>query len=102
MASYNTSFNTSKLKLAHINIHSCRNTEMEISLFLKENDIDILALNETWLKSKFKLVIPNYIIRAMIDQEGTGEVSLSLIILISISLTRARQLTLIMKPLLFS
>ena len=75
---------------------------MEISLFLKENDIDILALNETWLKSKFKLVIPNYIIRAMIDQEGTGEVSLSLIILISISLTRARQLTLIMKPLLFS
>ena len=35
---------------------------MEISLFLKENDIDIHTLNETWLKSNFKLDIPNYII----------------------------------------
>ena len=61
MASYNTSFNYSKLKLAHISIHSCRNKE-EISLFLKENNIDTLTLNETWFKSKFKLGIPNYII----------------------------------------
>ena len=35
---------------------------MVISLFLKDNAIDILTLNETWLKSKFKLDIPNYII----------------------------------------
>ena len=35
---------------------------MEISLFLKENDIDIFTLNETWLKSNFKLDIPNYTI----------------------------------------
>ena len=35
---------------------------MEISLFLKENDIDILTLNETSLKSNFKLDIPNYTI----------------------------------------
>ena len=60
MASLNSSFNSSKLKLAHINIRSCRNKEVEISLFLKENDIDILLLNETWLKSNFKLDIPNY------------------------------------------
>ena len=33
---------------------------MEISLILKENDTDILTLNETWLKSNFKLDIPNY------------------------------------------
>ena len=35
---------------------------MEISLLLKENDIDILTLNETWLKSNFNLNIPNYVI----------------------------------------
>ena len=57
-----TSFNSSKLKLAHINIRSCRNKEVEMSLLLKENDIDILSLNETWLKSNFKLDIPNYTI----------------------------------------
>ena len=61
MTSLSTSFNSSKLKLAHINICSCRNKEVEISLFLKENDIDILTLNETLLKNNFKLDIPNYI-----------------------------------------
>ena len=35
---------------------------MEISLFLKDHDIDILTLSETWLKSKFKLDISNYTI----------------------------------------
>ena len=60
MASLTSSFNSSKLKLAHINIRSCRNKVVEISPFLKENDIDILTLNETWLKSNFKLDIPNY------------------------------------------
>ena len=62
MASLSTAFNSSKLKLAHINIRSCRSKEVEISLFLKENDIDILTLNETWLKKNFKLDIPNYTI----------------------------------------
>ena len=62
MASLSTSFNSSKLKLAHVNIRSCRNKEVEISLILKENDIDILTLNETWLKKNFKLDIPNYTI----------------------------------------
>ena len=62
MASLSTSFNFSKLNLTHINISSCRNKEVEISLFLKENDIDILILNETWLKHNFKLDIPNYTI----------------------------------------
>ena len=62
MASLSTSFNSSKLKLAHIKIRSCRNKEVEIYLFLKENDIDILTLNETWLKNNFTLDIPNYTI----------------------------------------
>ena len=60
MASLTASFNSSKLKLSQINIRSCRNKEIEISLFLKENDIDTLSLNETWLKSNFKLDIPSY------------------------------------------
>ena len=74
MASLTTSFNSSKLKLAHINIRSCRNKEVEISLFLKENDIDILSLNETWLKSNFKLDIPNYTIarRDRLRRQGGG------------------------------
>ena len=53
MASLSTSFNSSKLKLAHVNIGCCSNKEVEIYLFLKENDIDIdtdidiyLALSE--------------------------------------------------------
>ena len=62
MASLSTSFNSSKLNLTHINIRSCRNEEVEIFLFLKENDIDILTLNKTWLKYNFKLDIPNYTI----------------------------------------
>ena len=41
MASLFTSFNSSKLKLARVNIRSCRNKEVKTSLFLKENDIDI-------------------------------------------------------------
>ena len=41
MLSLSTSFNSSKLKLAHVNIRSCRNKEVELSLFLKENNIDI-------------------------------------------------------------
>ena len=62
MASFSSSFNSSRLKLAHINIRSCRNKEVELSLFLKENDIDILIINENWYKSKFKLDTPNYTI----------------------------------------
>ena len=77
---------------------------MEISLFLKENDSDILTVNETWLKSKFSLDIPNYNTTAIIDLEGKVEVLLSLcvIILISISLTHAPLMTPTTKPLLLS
>ena len=51
MASLSTSFNSSKLRLVHVNIRSCRNKEVETFLILKKNDIDIdidiyLALSE--------------------------------------------------------
>ena len=49
MASLSTFFNSSKLKLAHVNIRSCRNKEVEISLFLKENDIGIDIDIDTYL-----------------------------------------------------
>ena len=62
MASLSTSFNSSELKFVHINIRSSRNKAVGMSLFLKENDIDILTLNEAWLKNDFKLDILNYII----------------------------------------
>ena len=74
MASLTSSFKSSKLKLAHVNIRSCKNKEVEISLFLKENDIDILARNETRLKSNFTLDIPNYTItsRDRPSRQGGG------------------------------
>ena len=72
MASFSSSFNSSKIKLAHINIRSCRNKYVELSLFLKENDIDILNINETWLKSNFKLDIPNYTITRKDRQRRQG------------------------------
>ena len=74
MASLSTSFNSSKLKLAHANIRSCRNKEAGISLFLKVNDIDILTLNETWFKNNFKIDIPNYTItrKDRPSRQGSG------------------------------
>ena len=66
-------FNTSSLKLTHINRRSVKNKKMEISLFPKEDDIDILTLNETWLKSKFKLDIPNYTITHNDNSRKQGE-----------------------------
>ena len=79
------SFNTSSLKLTHINIRSCRNKEMEISIFLKENDIDILTLNETWLKSTFKLDISNYSITHNDRPREKTEVLQSLYVITSVS-----------------
>ena len=94
------SFNTASLKLTHINIRSCRNKEMEISIFLKENDIDILTLNETWLKSTFKLDIPNYSITHNDRPREKTEVLQSLYVITSVSvlMTCAPLSTLTTKP----
>ena len=91
MALLTTFFNSSKLKLANINIRSCMNKEVEISLFLKENDIDILSLNQTWFKSNFKLDIPNYTIarRDRLRRQGGGVAILVRNDIKYISLTRA-------------
>ena len=60
MASFTSSLNSSKLKLVPVNIRGCRKKEAKMPLFLKENDIGILTLNETWLKINFKVDIPIY------------------------------------------
>ena len=44
MASFTSSFNSSKLKLAQVNIRSCRNKEVEVSLFLKEESAKLRSL----------------------------------------------------------
>ena len=82
MASLSTPFNSSKLKLVHVNMLSCINKEVEISLLLKENDIDILTLNETWLKSNFKPDIPNCTFTRRVEQERKWEEFLSLCVMI--------------------
>ena len=43
----------------HLHLQRQRNENIT---FFKEHNIDILTLNETWLKSKFKLNILNYTI----------------------------------------
>ena len=45
---------------------------MKASLFMKENDVDILTFNETWLKIKFKPDIPIYNITRNDRQGGEG------------------------------
>ena len=83
-------FNTFFLKLALINIHSCRNKDIEISLVVKEHNIEILTLNETWLE------ISNYAITPS-DRQGEGVAILCVVTLILIVLTLPS--ILIMKPL---
>ena len=58
-------------------MRSCRKKEVEISLLLKENNIDILTLNDNWLKSNFKLDITNYtIMRNDISRRQEGGVAI--------------------------
>ena len=66
-------FKSSSLKLTHINRRSVKSKKMEISIFPKEDNISILTLNETWLKSKFKLDIPNYTITHNDKSRRQGE-----------------------------
>ena len=73
MPSLTTSFNSSKLKLAHINIHSCRNRGWNISLS-KRKCYWHPSLNETWFKSNFELGILNYTIarKDRLRRQGGG------------------------------
>ena len=49
------------LNIAHINIRSCRSKKLEIELFIRDNNLDILLLNETWLKKNDKFDISGFI-----------------------------------------
>ena len=50
----------SQLKIMHLNIQSINNKQKELQHHIAVNQIDILSLNETWLKPNQKLKIPNY------------------------------------------
>ena len=50
----------SQLKVMHLNIQSINNKQKELQHHIAVNQIDILSLNETWLKPNQKLKIPNY------------------------------------------
>lgn len=96
------SFNTSSLKLAHVNIRSCIK-EMKIS-FLKIMIVASSLSMELGLKVNLNLIFRITSLRAMIVREDKEEMLLSLceIVLISVLLTPAPRLTPTMRPLLSS
>nr|CAI5853499.1 unnamed protein product [Callosobruchus analis] len=48
------------LKVLHLNVQSLRSKTLELEIFLKENDISIVCLNEHWLKSDESFPINGY------------------------------------------
>ena len=52
--------NLNQLKIAHLNIQSVKNKIEELKNYLIINNIDIISLNETMLKSKNIFKINNY------------------------------------------
>ena len=50
----------SQLKIMHLNVQSISNKLKEIQHHIATEEIDILSLNETWLKPSQKLKMPNY------------------------------------------
>ena len=60
---------------------------MKVCIFHEKSYLDILTLDETWLKIKFKIDIVNYIITRndrLTDIGDNGEVLLSLCVIILI------------------
>ena len=49
------------------NCQGLRPKQKDLQNYLLENQIDILALNETFLKTKFKFHLPRYDIHKMTD-----------------------------------
>jgi exonuclease III len=52
----------SKIKIMHLNIQSVNHKIKELQHHIATNQIDVLSLNETWLKPHQKVRIPNYIV----------------------------------------
>jgi exonuclease III len=48
----------SQLKIMHLNVQSISNKLKEIQHHIATEEIDILSLNETWLKPSQKLKMP--------------------------------------------
>lgn len=48
------------INLIYFNCNSILHKKVEIAMFLKNNDVDVIVLNETYLKSKHKFEISGY------------------------------------------
>ena len=67
----------SNLKIAQLNIHSINNKISELKHYLMEQQIDIMALNETWLNTKSKLNINGFdVVRKDRNRRAGGGVCL--------------------------
>ena len=60
MYNSNNSYKKTSLKIAHLNIQSISNKLDELKLFLIENSIDIMLINETFLTPSKKIKIKDY------------------------------------------
>ena len=77
----------STLKIAHLNIQSALPKKEELKNFLAHEKIDIMSLNETWLKPNKQFKIPNYeVIRH--DRTNSPHGGVALIVHNSISFER--------------
>ena len=62
-------------KVGHLNINRLYNKTCDINLLLKQNELDILCLTETWLDktcSNNELFLLNNFITTRIDRHGNG------------------------------
>ena len=64
--------NKNIIKIAHLNAQSIKNMTTDIELMIKEEAIDILSINESWLKPNNKLKIPGFTITRKDRESGKG------------------------------
>lgn len=60
------------LRIAHWNSNSVRNKKNEITMFIEEEDVDIMLISETYLKTKDKFKIRNYDVYRKDRENGHG------------------------------
>ena len=62
------------MKICHINIKSIRNNKDTLEHYIRENNIDIVMLNETWLKPNENININGYKSHVLNRKDGYGGV----------------------------
>lgn len=68
------------LKVSYSNANGIKGKEHELQLFLKEQNIDIMLIGETWLRNSDNFKIPNYqIYRTDRTQQPRGETAVCIL-----------------------